>query len=93
MTLTRADTAAYIRRRTGCPAGFAEKCARLAVERLLNSAASGGRVELRGFGTFRIVETAERKDNLHGGRAVPPRQTVRFKASEALKRLVDGNVR
>ena len=65
----------------------AEQSALLAVEWLLNAIASGDRVELRGFGTFRTVEVPERKSNLPDGGIIPASTAVRFRPAEALKRL------
>ena len=47
MTQTRADMAAYIKEHKDCTLKDAEQSAFLAVEWLLNSVASGERVELR----------------------------------------------
>lgn len=87
MTKTRADMAAYIQKRKDCTMQEAEQSALLAVEWLLNAVASGDRVELRGFGTFRTVEMPERKSNLPGGGIIPASTAVRFRPAEALKRL------
>lgn len=93
MTRTRADMAAYIRERTDCTMQKAEQSAYLAVEWLLNAVASGDRVELRGFGTFRTAEVPSHKSNLPCGGTVPARLTVRFKPADALKRLCAQKVR
>ena len=87
MTKTRADMAAYIQKRKDCTMLEAEQSALLAVEWLLNAVASGDRVELRGFGTFRTVEVPERKSNLPDGGIIPASKAVRFRPAEALKRL------
>lgn len=87
MTKTRADMAAYIQKRKDCTMLEAEQSALLAVEWLLNAVASGDRVELRGFGTFRTVEVPERKSNLPDGGIIPASTAVRFRPAEALKRL------
>lgn len=87
MTKTRADMAAYIQKRKDCTMQEAEQSALLAVEWLLNAIASGDRVELRGFGTFRTVEVPERKSNLPDGGIIPASTAVRFRPAEALKRL------
>lgn len=87
MTHTRSDMAAYIRERTGGTMQEAEQCALYAVEWLLNAVASGERVELRGFGTFHIVERQAHKSNLPGVGTVCAKRTVRFRPAQALKRL------
>ena len=87
MTKTRADMAAYIKSRKDCTMQDAELSALLAVEWLLNAVASGDRVELRGFGTFRVVDVPERKSNLPDGGIIPASTAVRFRPAEALKRL------
>lgn len=87
MTQTRADMAAYIKEHKDCTLKDAEQSAFLAVEWLLNSVASGERVELRGFGTFRTVEVPERKSNLPDGGIIPASISVKFRPAEALKRL------
>lgn len=87
MTLTRADMAAYIQKRKDCTMRDAPQSALLAVEWLLNAVASGDRVELRGFGTFRAVDVPERKSNLPGGGVIPASTSVKFRPAEALKRL------
>ena len=85
MTHPRADMAAYIQRQRNCTMKDAEQSAFLAVEWLLNAVASGERVELRGFGTFCIVDVPERRSNL--GMLVPERHVVKFRPAEALRRL------
>lgn len=87
MTQTRADMAAYIKEHKNCTLKDAEQSAFLAVEWLLNAVASGERVELRGFGTFRTVEVPERKSNLPDGGIIPASISVKFRPAEALKRL------
>ena len=87
MTQTRADLAAYIKEHKDCTLKDAEQSAFLAVEWLLNAVASGERVELRGFGTFRTVEVPERKSNLPDGGIIPASTSVKFRPAEALKRL------
>lgn len=87
MTQTRADMAAYIKEHKDCTLKDAEQSAFLAVEWLLNAVASGERVELRGFGTFRTVEVPERKSNLPDGGIIPASTSVKFCPAEALKRL------
>ena len=87
MTQTRADMAAYIKEHKDCTLKDAEQSAFLAVEWLLNAVASGERVELRGFGTFRTVEVPERKSNLPNGGIIPASTSVKFRPAEALKRL------
>lgn len=87
MTQTRADMAAYIKEHKDCTLKDAEQSAFLAVEWLLNAVASGERVELRGFGTFRTVEVPERKNNLPDGGIIPTSISVKFRPAEALKRL------
>lgn len=87
MTQTRADMAAYIKEHKDCTLKDAEQSAYLAVEWLLNAVASGERVELRGFGTFRTVEVPERKSNLPDGGIIPASISVKFRPAEALKRL------
>lgn len=87
MTRTRSDMAAYIRERRGCTLQDAEESALLAVEWLLNAVASGDRVELRGFGTFRTVDVPKRKSNLPGGGTIPAGTAVKFRPAEALRRL------
>lgn len=87
MTQTRADMAAYIKEHKDCTLKDAEQSAFLAVEWLLNAVASGERVELRGFGTFRTVEVPERKSNLPDGDIIPASISVKFRPAEALKRL------
>ena len=91
MTQTRADMAAYIRERRNCTKHEAETSALLAVEWLLNAVASGERVELRGFGTFHIVDVPERKSNLPDGGIIPAGISVKFRPAEALKRLCSMN--
>ena len=87
MTLTRADMAAYIKEQRNCTKKDADSSALYAVEWLLNSVASGKRVELRGFGSFFTVEVPSHESNLPGVGIVPARLTVRFKPADALKRL------
>ena len=87
MTQTRADMAAYIKEHKDCTLKDAEQSAFFAVEWLLNAVASGERVELRGFGTFCVIELPERRSNLNGGFSVPKRHSVKFRPAEALKRL------
>lgn len=87
MTQTRADMAAYIKEHKDCTLKDAEQSAFLAVEWLLNAVASGERVELRGFGTFRTVEVPERKSNLPDGGIITASISVKFRPAEALKRL------
>lgn len=87
MTQTRADMAAYIKEHKDCTLKDAEQSAFLAVEWLLNAVASGERVELRGFGTFRTVEVPEKKSNLPDGGIIPASISVKFRPAEALKRL------
>lgn len=87
MTQTRADMAAYIKEHKDCTLKDAEQSAFLAVEWLLNAVASGERVELRGFGTFRTVEVPERKSNLPDGGIIPASISVKFRPAEALKIL------
>ena len=87
MTQTRADMAEYIKEHKDCTLKDAEQSAFLAVEWLLNAVASGERVELRGFGTFRTVEVPERKSNLPDGGIIPASTSVKFRPAEALKRL------
>ena len=87
MTQTRADMAAYIKEHKDCTLKDAEQSAFLAVEWLLNAVASGERVELRGFGTFRTVEVPERKSNLPDRGIIPTSISVKFRPAEALKRL------
>lgn len=65
----------------------AKQSALLAVEWLLNAVASSDRVELRGFGTFRIVNVPEHKSNLPDGGIIPASITVKFRPADALKRL------
>ena len=87
MTQTSADMAAYIKEHKDCTLKDAEQSAFLAVEWLLNAVASGERVELRGFGTFRTVEVPEKKSNLPDGGIIPASISVKFRPAEALKRL------
>lgn len=87
MTQTRADMAAYIKEHKDCTLKDAEQSAFLAVEWLLNAVASGERVKLRGFGTFRTVEVPEKKSNLPDGGIIPTSISVKFRPAEALKRL------
>ena len=87
MTQTRADMAAYIKEHKDCTLKDAEQSAFLAVEWLLNAVASGERVELRGFGTFRTVEVPEKKSNLPDGGIIPASISVKFRPAEALKIL------
>lgn len=87
MTQTRAYMAAYIKEHKDCTLKDAEQSAFLAVEWLLNAVASGDRVELRGFGTFRVVDVPERKSNLPDGGIIPASISVKFRPAEALKRL------
>ena len=89
MTQIRADMAAYIKEHKDCTLKDAEQSAFLAVEWLLNAVASGERVELRGFGTFRTVEVPERKSNLPDGGIIPTSISVKFRPAEALKRLCE----
>lgn len=89
MTRTRSDMAAYIKERSGCTMQKAEQSALLAVEWLLNAVGSGDRVELRGFGSFRTVKVPEHKSNLPGCGTVAARTAVRFRPSEALKRIAE----
>jgi len=87
--MTRSDMAAYIQEKMKCTKVQSTLAAYYAVEFLLNAVASGERVELRGFGTFSTVERKERKSNL--GFTVPSAKIVKFKESEALKRLLENN--
>ena len=89
MTHTRAEMATYIQERENCSRQDAELSALLAVEWLLNAVASGDRVELRGFGTFCLVDVPERRSNLPCVGTVHARRTVKFRPAEALKRLCE----
>ena len=87
MTRTRSDMAAYIRKRRECTLQDAEQSAFFAVEWLLNAVASGGRVELRGFGSFYTVDVPAHRSNLPGGGMFPAKKSVRFRPAEALRRM------
>lgn len=69
--------------------------ARKATKELLGAMVEGlrrdGQVEIRGFGSFRLVSRSARKArNVHTGAIIdiPARQAVMFKASKALRTSV-----
>ena len=69
-----------------------ERAVRCILETMVNELASGGRVEVRGFGAFSLVRYEARMGrNPKTGESVslPSRYSVRFKAGTELRQRVD----
>ncbi len=89
--MTRRDLVAKIAERTGCHQDDAKVIIEEVLEGIAQSLVRGERVELRGFGVFKVKERQSRQGrNPKTGEAVsvPARKVVHFKAGKELKELV-----
>jgi len=93
MTMTKADIAQLIARATGLTQTDTAAAIDGFIEAVTQALEEGDHVEIRGFGTFKVVERAARTGrNPRAGTHVeiPSRQAPVFKPSRDLRERVDG---
>lgn len=86
-TMSKAELADHLANETGLHNTFSRAVVEVFVAMLTESLARGDRIELQGFGTFRVDERAARIGrNPRTGEElkIPPKRVVRFKASKAM---------
>lgn len=86
--MTKQQLIEQISERTGIRRSEARKAVESMMEILARTFITGGKVHLRGFGTFSVHQVGERKARIVATGAeciVPPHRTVRFKPSTELK--------
>jgi integration host factor beta subunit len=91
--MTKADIAQRIAQATGLSQTDAMAVIEGFLESVSQALARGERVEIRGFGTFKVVKRAARTGrNPRAGTpvAIPSRQTPVFKPSREIKARVNG---
>jgi DNA-binding protein HU-beta len=91
-TKTKSDLAAQVAEQTGLSPDQAAAAVEALFTGIAESLAEGAGVEIRGFGTFSIVQRARRSgrnpktgEEIH----VPARKVLKFKPAKALKNAVD----
>ncbi len=92
MTMTKADLVKKVADGTGLTNIEVGAVVNGVLEALSDELVDGGRIELRGFGTFKVEKRAERDAmNPHTGQRirVPSKRVPVFRASEKLKSRVD----
>lgn len=91
--MTKADIAQTISRATGLTQTDTAAAIDGFIEAVSQALEQGERIEIRGFGTFKVVERASRTGrNPRAGVhiEIPPRQAPVFKPSRDLRERVDG---
>jgi len=88
MTMTKADLVEMVAERSELPRKQADEVVRVILESIIGALSRGEKVELRGFGSFRIRRRGERNgrnpktgDRVH----VPPKKIPYFKPGKHLR--------
>lgn len=90
--MTKQQLIEQISERTGLRRSEAKKAVEGAMQVISQALASGENVYLRGFGTFAVRNVGERKARIVATGSeciVPAHRTVKFKASEELKNVLN----
>ncbi len=91
--MTKADLVEEVARATELTKRDAERLVEIALESIIESLNRGEKVELRGFGSFRLRERGARRGrNPKTGAAVeiPAKRIPYFKAGKELKEVING---
>jgi len=88
MTMTKADLVEMVAERSDLPRKQADEAVQVILESIIGALSRGEKVELRGFGSFRIRRRGERNgrnpktgDRVH----VPPKKIPYFKPGKHLR--------
>lgn len=94
MTLNKAGLSRALRKAAGISYQEAAFCVDFVVEAIAAETARGGRVELRGLGSFSVSRTETKRfpASLSENKVVPAHGRVTFRPSENLRRAVWDNV-
>ena len=92
-TVTKAELASIIAKDVGIARVVALKAVDAAFDAMRESIVKGNRIEIRGFGAWRVRET-NRKPNARNPKSgevivVPARRKVRFKPGKEIKKELD----
>ncbi len=92
-TITKAELAGIIAKDVGIARMTALKAVDAAFDAMRESIVKGNRIEIRGFGVWRVRET-NRKPNARNPKTsevidVPARRNVRFKPGKEIKKELD----
>jgi len=91
--MTKADLVEAVARATELTRGDAELLVEIALEGIVEALNRGEKVELRGFGSFRVRERGARRGrNPKTGAAVeiPAKRIPFFKAGKELRKVING---
>ena len=91
--MNKSDLVEVLSRETGLTLTKSEEVVRTVFSGMTNALAKGDRVEIRGFGSFRIrYRRAKEGRNPKTGEtvSVPPKKVPFFKAGKEMKEMVDG---
>jgi nucleoid DNA-binding protein len=86
--INKAVLAQRIRKAAGVTYNTALLCVDCMTEAIGDTLAKGGRIELRGLGTFTVSAVAERKTSLNENALIPAHRRVAFRPCEKLRRAV-----
>jgi DNA-binding protein HU-beta len=92
--MTKAELIAAIASESGLTQAQAKKALEATIKTMTRQLAQGGKVELTGFGSFRVLEMAERKGrNPQTGTSmvIPAQKRPDFNYSSVLKKAINGN--
>ncbi len=92
--MTKAELVGEVARATELTKGDAERLVEIALESIVEALNRGEKVELRGFGSFRVRERGARRGrNPKTGAAVeiPAKLVPFFKAGKELKEVINGD--
>ncbi len=92
--MTKADLVEAVARATELTRGDAELLVEIALESIVEALNRGEKVELRGFGSFRVrARGARRGRNPKTGAAIeiPAKRIPYFKAGKELKEVINGD--
>ena len=90
--MTKADLVEAVARATELTKGDAELLVEIALEGIIEALNRGGKVELSGFGSFRVRERGARRGrNPKTGAAVgiPSKRVHYFKAGKELRKMIN----
>ena len=89
MTLARRQIAKYVSMHTGCTDDLAYQAVGALFDAMRETLLKGGRVEIRGFGTFEVKPTkgkpAARNPRTNVVTPVPPHRLVRFRPGKLIR--------
>jgi len=88
MTMTKADLVEQVAKQADIPRKQADQVVQVILESITNALQSGEKVELRGFGSFRIRQRGERvgRNPKTGAKVqVPPKKIPYFKPGKHLR--------